>query len=87
VRAYAVVVLLPARKLLAHILQGEEHLRIQALITDTPIETLEKPFSTPEGIEGWPLFSASGSADPLIDELLELSSHSARPPSELTKFR
>jgi len=37
-----IVILLPAGELLAHILEGDEHFHIQALITEPPIETFDE---------------------------------------------
>ena len=38
----AVVILLPSRQRLAYIVEREEHLDIQALISKTPVETLDE---------------------------------------------
>ena len=38
----AVVILLPSRQCLAYIVEREEYLDIQALISETPVETLDE---------------------------------------------
>lgn len=42
VRASTIVILLPLRQLLPHILQCEEHLHIQTLVSEPSIETLNE---------------------------------------------